>query len=631
MRTGSLFLFVFFLFAAASAQQRQSISIIPQPVSVDPGSGTFTLNANTTISVGDPSLKQVAAYLASRLSQPTGFSINAAESPAATAGTIRLMLSAQKSNKKEAYQLSVTPQNVTITADSAAGIFYGIQSLLQLLPNEIESRKPVSGVSWTIPSVSISDEPRFGWRGAMLDVSRHFFTKQEVKDFIDNMVKYKYNMLHLHLTDDQGWRIEIKSLPKLTEVGAWRPERTGKWGNTKKPSPDEPKKYGGFYTHDDIRELVKYAAERFVTILPEVDVPGHSLAAVASYPDLSCTDGNYYVSVGDKIMNWHSKGFSALIDNTLCPANEKVYTFLDKVFTELAELFPFEYIHMGGDECAKDFWINNPQIKALMQKEKLKDMHEVQSYFVKRVEKILKSKAKKLIGWDEILDGGLPEDATVMSWRGVKGGIQAAKLGHKVVMSPYTNVYVDLYQSDPFIEPPTYGMVRLRDSYRFDPVPEGVDAKLILGGQGNLWTEQIQNMRHAQYMLWPRGLAIAESVWTPKEKKDWNNFIGRVENEFKRMDLAQVKYSQAMYDPVLKVSREQGKLKLDLSAQVDGMDFHYSYDGSNPDHFYPKYSKSLIIPHDAADVKIVSYKDGKQVGRQINMPVSELEKRAGKK
>lgn len=503
------------------SQKKQNISVIPQPVSLTQGEGIFELNKNTTIefSEADKNTQSVASYLSQRLSVPTGFTVKHKAVKSFSRGNIQLRLSGKQTVSKEAYELNVSPSEIILTADSAAGLFYGVQTLLQLLPKEIESLKEIKNFIWAIPAVTIRDHPRFAWRGAMLDVSRHFFTKQEVKDFIDNMVKFKFNMLHLHLTDDQGWRIQIKSLPKLTEVGAWRPLRVGKWGNTARPSPNEPKNYGGFYTHDDIRELIKYADERFVTILPEIDVPGHSLAAVASYPELSCTDSTYHVGVGDKIMNWHSKGFSALIDNTLCPANEKVYVFLDKVFTEIAELFPFEYIHMGGDECAKDFWLKSPQIKNLMKKESLKDMHEVQSYFVKRVEKILKSKGKKLIGWDEIIEGGLPADATVMSWRGMRGGIQAAKLGHKVVMSPATHAYYDLYQGDPVTEPPTYSMVRLRDSYKFDPVPEGVEPRLILGGQGNLWTEHIQNTRHMQYMLWPRAMAVAEAVWSPKEKR----------------------------------------------------------------------------------------------------------------
>lgn len=628
-----MFLGLIILSFSSFSQNKKAIAIIPQPVSLKEGDGVFRLNNNTAIEISSPdkSLQNVAGYLSKKLSTPTGYSLKVKPVNNFSKGNIQLRLSGKPAKNIEAYDLHVTSSEVLITADSAAGLFYGVQTLIQLLPNEIESNKEVKNIAWDIPAVSIKDYPRFGWRGAMLDVSRHFFTKQEVKDFIDNIVKYKFNVLHLHLTDDQGWRLEIKSLPKLTKVGAWRSERLGKWGNTGRPLPDEPKTYGGFYTHDDIRELVKYADDRFVTVLPEIEGPGHSLAAIASYPELSCTESSYYVSVGDKIRDWSLKGFPILIDNNLCPANENVYTFLDKVFTEVAELFPFEYIHMGGDECAKDFWLKSPAIKTLMQKEGLKNMNEVQSYFVKRVEKILRSKGKKLIGWDEIIDGGLPADATVMSWRGMKGGINAAKSGHKVVMSPYNHTYYDLYQGDPLAEPPTYEMVRLRDSYKFDPVPEGVDPKMILGGQGNLWTEQIQNMRHAQYMLWPRGLAVAEAVWSPKDKKNWKDFVGRVENEFDRMDAAQIKYSRSMYDPIIKTSREGDKVKLEMGTEIDGLDIYYSYDGSNPDNFYPKYTRALIIPKDVMDVKVITYRDGIQTGKQINLPVAELVKRIKKK
>jgi hexosaminidase len=622
-------LFVVLCFFSTTVLSQKQISIIPQPVSVKAGEGSFRLTSSTGIQISSDELKNVSSYLSTYLGRATGFPLKVSNGSSSN-GSIQLSLGGKKGNK-EAYDLQVSSNGIKITADSAAGIFYGIQTLIQLLPKEIQQAKEVKGVEWTVPVVTISDQPRFGWRGVMLDVARHFFTKEQVKEFIDNIVRYKYNVLHWHLTDDNGWRIEIKSLPNLTKVGAWRPERKGKWGNTTKPSPDEPKTYGGFYTHEDVREIVKYAADRYVTVLPEIEGPGHSLATVASYPELSCTDSSYYVSVGDKFINWHSKGFTALLDNTLCPANEKVYTFLDKVFTEVAQLFPSEYIHMGGDECPKDFWRNNPQIKALMQKENLKDMNEVQAYFVKRVEKILKSKGKKLIGWDEIIEGGLPADASVMSWRGMKGGIHAAKEGHKVVMCPYKNAYLDLYQGDPLVEPPTYEMVRLRDSYKFEPVPEGVDPSMILGGQGNLWTEQIQNLRAAQYMVWPRGLAVAESVWSPKESKNWKNFVSRVENEFERLDAANIKYSRSMFDPIIKTSAEGSGLKLQLETEIEGLDIHYSFDGSFPDNYYPKYSTQLVIPADALQVRLVTYRDGKQVGRIITLPVAELEKRVKRK
>src|SRR5690606_4772656 len=526
------------------------------------------------------------------------------------------------------YRLNVTSSGVTLSASEPAGIFYGIQTLYQLLPKEIMVDSK-SEIAWTMPAVTIEDHPRFGWRGLMLDVARHFFTVEEVKDFIDNMARYKFNILHLHLADDQGWRIEIKSLPKLTEVGAWRVEKTGTFGTFSPPTPDEPKNYGGFYTQDQIRELVQYASDRFIQIMPEIDVPGHSLAAIASYPELSCTPGNYRVNSGERFMIWPPGGhFYGTLDNTLCPANEKVYDFLDKVFTEVAELFPFEYIHMGGDETARNFWEKSTQIKALMKREKLKNLDEVQSYFVKRVEKIINSKGKKMIGWDEILQGGLAPNATVMSWRGMKGGIQAAKMGHEVVMSPTDFVYLDYMQGDRVIEPPVYASLRLSKTYRFDPLPEGVDPKLIKGGQGNLWTEQIYNMRHAQYMLWPRAFAVAECLWSPTERKDWNDFISRVERHFERFDAANIKYSPAMYDPIFEPSRRKDStIIMKISTEVEDLDIHYSFDNSFPDEFYPKYTGPLEVPKDASTMKVITYRNGKKIGRMIVMTVDEMKRR----
>jgi hexosaminidase len=362
-----------------------------------------------------------------------------------------------------------------------------------------------------------------------------------------------------------------------------------------------------------------------------VDVPGHSLAAIVSYPDLSCTPGSdkYQVRSGERIMDWHDHGFTALVDNTLCPANEKVYDFLDKVFTELAGLFPFDYIHVGGDECAKNFWEQSDAIKQLMAKEGLKTMQEVQSYFEKRVEKIVESKGKKLIGWDEILEGGLAPNAAVMSWRGMKGGIEAARQGHDVVMTPTTFAYLDYMQSDRLIEAPVYATLRLKTAYSFEPVPDSVDARLILGGQANLWTEQVYNTRHMQYMVWPRSLAIAECLWTPKEKKNWNDFAGRVETNFARMDIEQIKYARSMFDPIITARKDsKDSILVDLSTEVEGLDIYYSFDNSNPDNFYPKYNGPLSIPKDASMLKVITYRNGQPVGKQINVPVSELRRRS---
>ncbi len=621
-----------FVFLSANAQ-KTSIAIIPQPAELRVMEGTFTINEKTPIVLHaeNPALTKTADLLNVELRRAAGFTLLTTRESAQ--GSIHLQLNTNDATLgKEGYLLSVSKENISITAAAPAGLFYGVQSLLQLLPKEIGSKVPVKNLAWTVPAVMIRDQPRFGWRGLMLDVSRHFFTKDEVKAFIDDMARYKYNLMHFHLTDDQGWRIEIKALPKLTEVGAWNVKKTGRFNYFTPPAADEPRNFGGFYTHEDIKELVAYAKERFIDIMPEIDVPGHSLAAIASYPELSCTPGTYAVNSGEPFMDWHADGtFTARIDNTLCPANEKVYTFLDKVFTEVASLFPFEYIHMGGDECAKNFWEKNPQIKALMQREKLKDMHEVQSYFVGRVSKIVTAKGKKMMGWDEILEGGLVKSAAVMSWRGMKGGIEAAKMGHEVVMSPTTHAYFDYMQTDGAIEPPVYATLRLKKAYEFEPLPEGVDPKLIKGGQANIWTEQIYNTRHLGYMVWPRGFATAEAVWSPPAARNWNDFVGRVEQHFERFRVADKKFAPSMYDPLILVKKNaKGGMEVDFDAELDGLDLHYSFDNSFPDHHYPKYAgKSIVVPVDAAPMRVISYRNGKPIGRMMTIPVEEMKKRAG--
>ncbi len=615
--------------AGSFGQTAADISIIPQPVSVKRLDGSYTLPANAVIETDAGGLS-VANYLSKKIAVATGLPVTIKQGLSAGSGAIQLSLVNDQKANKEQYLLRSGAGGISITASDPAGLFYGVQTLLQLLPAAIESKTAVAGKVWTVPAAEILDYPRFGWRGLMFDVSRHFFTKQEVKEFIDQMARYKFNLLHLHLTDDQGWRIEIKSYPKLTTVGAWNVKKTGTFNTFSDPAPDEPRDFGGFFTQDDIRELVAYAKAQYVNIMPEVDIPGHSLAAIASYPELSCTPGNYNVNSGEKFMVWPPKGhFYGLIDNTLCPANEQVYVFLDKVFTEIAALFPFEYIHMGGDETARNFWEKSEQIKALMKKEKLKDLNEVQSYFVKRVEKIVESKGKKMMGWDEILDGGLAPNATVMSWRGIAGGIEASRQGHEVVMSPTTFAYLDYMQGDIALEPPVYATLRLKTAYSFNPVPDGVDEKLIKGGQANLWTEQVYNTRHLQYMVWPRAFATAEAVWTPNSKKNWPDFAGRVEKHFERYDIAGIKYAPSMFEPLVKVSKDSnGVLKVDFENEIDGLDVYYSFDNSFPDNFYPRYdSKPVPVPKDAAALKTITYRNGKPIGRLITISRADLEKR----
>lgn len=616
---------------------KKDIAIIPQPVKITTNSGYFTLPKNVIIEApANTELKETISFLKDRLSTPTGIPV-IVKNTMSPASTIKLLLNKKADAEigKEGYHLLVTPKNITIQANEPAGLFYGVQTLVQLFPKEIESATKVKNIKWEAPCVSITDYPRFGWRGLMFDVARHFFTKEDVEKYIDQMVRYKFNLLHLHLTDDEGWRIEIKGLPKLTEVGAWNVKKVGYFGTFSPPADDAPRNYGGFYTQDDIKEIVQYAKERFVNILPEIDVPGHSLAAIVSYPELSCTPGSdkYHVRSGEEIMDWsHGAPPIALVDNTLCPANEKVYDFLDKVLTQVAQLFPFEYIHMGGDECPKNFWEKSDAVKALMQKEGLKTMEEVQSYFEKRLEKIVESKGKKFMGWDEILEGGLAPNAVVMSWRGMAGGVQAAKMGHDVVMSPTTFAYLDYMQGDPAIEPHIYATLRLKKSYEFEPVPDSVNPKFIKGGQANLWTEQVYNMRHAEYMTWPRAFAISEDLWSPKENKNWDNFVTRVEKHFARYDEAQIKYAPSMYDPIINASESPyKKIIVELSTEINGLDIYYTFDNSFPDNFYPKYTEPVIVPDDAVQLKLITYRDGKPIGRMITVPVTELKAKAEKK
>lgn len=615
--------------------QPAQISIIPEPVQTVKKTGVFVLQPTTTVNIkGDGDVKFAAQYFQKRVAAATGYLITVAEKNDAAA--IQLTINKQPNTAigKEGYTLSVTNNKITVTANQPAGLFYGVQTLLQLLPKQIERREVVKNIKWEIPCLEITDYPRFGWRGLMLDVSRHFFTKEEVKRFIDEMARYKFNSLHWHLTDDEGWRIEIKSLPKLTSVGAWNVKRTGTFGNFLPVKDDEPRNYGGYYTQEEIKEVVQYAKERFVNVLPEIEMPGHGLSVIASYPELSCTPGadKYKVRSGEKIMDWSTPHFTALIDNTICPANEKVYPFIEKVITEVAQLFPFDYIHVGGDECAKNFWENNEAVKALMQKEKLKTLEEVQGYFENRIEKIVNSKGKKMIGWDEILEGGVSPTAAIMSWRGTKGGIEASNKGHEVVMSPTTFVYLDYMQSDEIMEPKVYASLRLNKTYSYEPVSEGINEKMVKGLQGNLWSEQIYTYRQMQYMTWPRAFAISETAWSPAANKNWSSFVNKVEAHFNRFDEGEIKYAPSMYDPDFKVSKnEKGELVVTLTTELEGLDIYYSFDNSYPDRYYPKYTGPLTVPVDASLLRVITYRGKQPVGRMNNMPVETLKKRVERK
>lgn len=537
----------------------------------------------------------------------------------------------------EGYQLTIDSLGIELKANQAPGIFNGLQTLSQLMP--VASTATTTNLGQLqIETCEILDYPRFPWRGLMLDVSRHFFTVEEIKDYLDQMAKYKYNVFHWHLTDDEGWRIEIKTFSKLTEVGAWRVQRHGKFGPKRAaPKRDEKATYGGFYSQEEVKDIVAYAAARNITVVPEIDVPGHSMALLAAYPQFSTKKQFKYVNPGAKFADWYGDGtFKMNIENMLNPADPAVYAFLDMVFTEVAGLFPGEYIHMGGDECYHGYWEEDPKVQAFMAENGIKDSHALQSYFVKRVAKIISDKGKKMIGWDEIQEGGLAEGAAVMSWRSMEGGINAARSGHPVVMTPKTFVYLDYTQGDHSVENIIYSDLSLERAYSFDPMPNpnlfvDIDQDLILGGQGNLWTEAVPNLPYAYYMTYPRALALSEVFWTSNKNKNWEDFLRRTETHFDRFDAEGVNIAKVIYEPVVKVKNSGRKLSCSLKTPFEGIEIYYTIDNTYPIKNGHKYQGPFDIPQGDFYLRTQSFRNGQPIGRILRIHRDELEKRAAKK
>jgi hexosaminidase len=511
--------------------------VIPRPVHYESRSGMFCLNEKTTITT-DAGLKAKALQLQRYLQPATGYSFGLQD--AASTNCIILKQDASlKALGDEGYTLVVTPERIVITARAAHGVFYGIQTLRQLLPPAVFSSTTITGTVWTVPCVKIEDYPRFGWRGLHLDVSRHFFDADFIKKYIDMLALHKMNIYHWHLCDDQGWRMEVKKYPKLTEIGAWRTDnnKKGEWNYHAFQYPGKQSGrdlYGGYYTQEQIKDIVQYAAERHIDILPEIEMPGHSMVALLAYPEYTCTN-----KPSEKSRYGHP--------NVYCAGNDAVFTFLQDILDETMELFPFEYIHVGGDEVNKYYWERCPRCKTRMKSEKLKDAHELQSYFMKRMEKYLTSKGKRLIGWDEILEGGLPPKATVMSWRGTAGGIKAARSGHDVVIAPYYPLYFDALQDDAQYEPKTIGYAPnpISRVYFFEPIPQQLsekEADHVLGCQGQAWTEWMFDQDRVEYMVYPRACALSEIAWTPPEQKDFADFFARLIHHVERLKLADVNF-----------------------------------------------------------------------------------------
>ncbi len=615
---GLLAIFLLFVFPAFSQH-----SIIPTPVSYSASGENFPLEKNIDIRhffnksySQDPTLTLSINILKNTLKKEGIITSDGSKQK------INLYLLKKTDDKigREGYHLEVCKNKIDIKANTPSGIFYGVQTLKQLIETHKEN---------IIKGCKIIDYPRFQWRGLMLDVSRHFFTVDEVKAFIELMSEYKYNTFHWHLTDDNGWRIEIKSLPKLTEVGAWRVVRHGKFGSSRKdPIPGEPTTYGGYYTQEQIKEVVSYARDRNITILPEIDIPGHSMAALAAYPELSTRKEPKSVNPGTKFARWFTGGFEMLIENTLNPADEKVYEFVDKVMTEVADLFPGEYIHMGGDEAYHGYWEDSEECQRFMKKNHIANTHDLQAYFVHRVEKIIRNKGKKMIGWDEILEGGaLNQSAAVMSWRGMKGGIEAVKKGHKVVMSPTTYAYLDYMQGDETVENKIYAKLNLKKSYEFDPAPDSLDATYIMGGQANMWTEAVPTYPFVQYMVYPRAFAIAESVWSPKENKNWADFFRRTEVHFDLFDRKGHNICKAEYEPIINVYMEGDKLMCTLTNNIPNTTIYYTVNNTYPPRFGTIYRGPFEVPQGDLRLRTQTFYNGKPVGRELIVHRDDLLKR----
>ncbi|QQL44020.1 beta-N-acetylhexosaminidase [Sulfuriroseicoccus oceanibius] len=604
-------------------------SIIPKPstLTLAENASGFTLGADTTI-VHSPELKAEAALLADYLKPATGFELKTVGSAAGEGGVIELAMDPSMSDNTGAYSLAAKDGKVTITGTTPAAVFYGIQSLRQILPVEILSDEKVDGVEWSVPAVEVKDEPRFGWRGMHLDVGRHMFEVDDIKKFIDLLALHKLSNFHWHLTEDQGWRVEIKKYPKLTEVGAWR-KSTPPYGDR---SASDGKRYGGFYTQEQIKEIVAYAAERHITIVPEIDMPGHMAAAIASYPEFGNTDVPNYAP--EVCTSWGVHPY------VLSPT-EETFQFVDDVLGEICELFPSEYIHIGGDEAPKTQWQQSKIAQDVIKREGLKDEHELQSYFIRRVEKMLNKRGRRLIGWDEIREGGLSPSATVMSWRGVGPGIASAKEGNDVVMAPNSHTYFDHYQAPSAQElakgvefEAIGGYLPITKLYDFDPVLPGQlteeENDHVLGVQAQLWTEYMKTWDKVEYMAFPRVAALSEIAWTQPSQKDFKDFAGRLETMMKRYEALGV---NAYSDPIPLPPQSLPGTSVDTSLPSHG-EYHavQAHDGKPDTVFWssrgPQVNDHLTVrfdePSKGGNIRVFTGGDGKHAGDTLRNGVVEV-------
>ena len=587
-----LFITALLAFACQTPKQQvkfaeNDICIIPKPQSMTLNNGNFQFTKETVF-VSNQSLAPAAEIFAKQFEKASGIKLPIKNE---TVQTNYIALSINNSLPKEGYNLVVQPDKISIAAADYNGAIYALETLRQLLPKEFESSTPVNA-NWVIPTITINDKPEYPWRGLMLDVSRHFFSKEYILKTLDRMAMLKLNTFHFHLVDNEGWRIEIKKYPKLTEVGAWRVDQEDKLWDERTSNPADafanpasaPKKYGGFYTQEDIKEIVAYAAARGITVIPEIEMPAHVMSAIAAYPELSCHKRPIGVPSGAVWPN---------ID-IYCAGQEESFTFLEDVLTEVMALFPSKYIHIGGDEADHTEWEKCPKCQQRIKDNHLKDVHELQSYFIKRIDKFLVSKGRVLVGWDEIMDGGLANDAVVMNWRGIDIGRKALEQGNPVVLT--SDCYINRYQGLPEYEPlANGGYVTLKKLYHYNLEKENLTPELqknVLGTQANLWAEFIATPEHSEYMLFPRLLAFSEISWTPDNLKNWDNFVKRTETFMDRLDVMKIKYARSMYQVLPAVENQNGKVFLKLECEVPNADIRYAL-GDTPIEKAEKYTQPI--------------------------------------
>lgn len=610
--------FVLLLLSSKILFAQSGINIVPKPVSLEVGTGYFNLNDETSIHVENSKkdLKPAAIFLSSYISQISAYSPKIAGK---VNNSIILALKANETIGDEGYLLKVTPSEIRITANTKAGIIYGLQSLFQTLP-QIRTNADL-----LVPAMTITDYPRFKWRGMHLDVSRHFFSIEMVKEYINLLASYKLNTFHWHLVDDQGWRLEIKKYPKLTSVGAWRVDKTDlAWSERPLAKIGEPANYGGYYTQAQVKEIIKFAAERNVTVVPEIEMPGHVASAITAYPFLSCNQIPQFNITG---------GNYKYASSNYCAGNEETFKFLEDVLDEVIALFPSKYIHLGGDEVDKTSWQYCLKCQAKIAAEKLKDVDELQSYFMQRMEKYLINKNKKMIGWDEILEGGLAPEATVMSWRGERGGITAAKMKHDVIMTPGNPVYFDHYQAGPDGEPLAIGGFNsLKMVYNYEPIPAELDKteeKYVLGAQANVWTEYITTQSQLEYMVLPRMLALSEVVWTPKENKNWVDFSSRLNYHFRGFEQKGFNFSKGNFKVAIKAIPMLGEVFVELSTDSPNSEIYYSLNGSAPDTTSNKYLGPFSIDS-TLTLTAITFINGKKMGNKAAEQHFSMHKAVGK-